>query len=185
MKDNLFDIIGIKGYCIKKDGTVWCCRKKIGLSIGGTTSVLTDEWVPIKSHQDKDGYLKVVFHNRDRQVNGAIHRLLAQVFLLKPEGYEVVCHNDGDNQNNKLSNLRWATQKENIADKKKHGTQLFGSKSPNAKLVESEVGEIKSFYRNGHISQKKLGDKYGVSEHAIWSIVHGITWARVPELIPN
>ena len=32
------------------------------------------------------------------------------------------CHNDGDFENNRLSNLRWGTKSENTLDSVKHGT---------------------------------------------------------------
>ena len=50
-----------------------------------------------------------------------IHRLAMAAFIGPcPDGMEV-CHNDGNPANNKLSNLRYGTRKENVADQIKHG----------------------------------------------------------------
>jgi len=62
----------------------------------------------------------------------SIHRLVLETFIGKrPKG--MVCrHLDGNSCNNKLSNLKWGTQKENIADAFKHGrlNSMKGNKNP-------------------------------------------------------
>lgn len=51
-----------------------------------------------------------------------IHTLVASHFIgPRPEGM-VICHNDGDPDNNHVSNLRYDTQTNNNLDKVKHGT---------------------------------------------------------------
>ena len=44
-----------------------------------------------------------------------------------PSGHEC-CHNDGDPQNNRLSNLRWDTAAANQRDRVKHGTSNRGER---------------------------------------------------------
>lgn len=52
-----------------------------------------------------------------------IHVLVLEAFVgPKPDGKECA-HFDGNNRNNRLGNLRWATPKENSDDKTRHGTQ--------------------------------------------------------------
>lgn len=189
MKDNLKNIIGAEGYHIAKDGTVWSCRKRVGRGTGyGTTTILTDKWKKVKSYPDKNGYFKVVFHNQSKSINGATHRLLAQVYLPNPEGLPVVCHNDGDNQNNALSNLRWATQQENINDKWKHGTMFVrkGEDVPNSKLKEWQVVDIKRMIMSKTLFFREIANLYGVHEETIGHIARGKRWKHVlvPELIP-
>ena len=53
------------------------------------------------------------------QINGKkkkhyIHRLVAEHFLEKREGANVINHKDYNPSNNEASNLEWCTQKENI-----------------------------------------------------------------------
>lgn len=81
-----------------------------------------------------------------------VHRLVASAFIGPcPDGAEV-CHNDGDGFNNRLSNLRYDSQSENVRDRIRHGTHHQKNKhigarcghrleSPN--LVESKL-------RHGH-----------------------------------
>ena len=57
------------------------------------------------------GYLQV-FLSGSRKT-AYVHRLVARAFIPNPENKPTVDHIDGDRTNNNLTNLRWATQKEN------------------------------------------------------------------------
>jgi hypothetical protein len=69
-----------------------------------------------------DGRRKVNLWRDGRQTNALIHKLVLQAFVgPRPQGMEG-CHGDGDLENNKLANLRWATKLENMDDRRRHGT---------------------------------------------------------------
>lgn len=53
---------------------------------------------------------------------------------------------------------------------------MSGEKNPNRRLDESEVKEIKSRYQEESISQRELGEEYGVSQEHIGRIVRGERW---------
>ena len=57
-----------------------------------------------------NGYLCVSISNKDRK----IHQLVARAFIPNPEAKPIIHHIDGNKQNNNVSNLMWATHKENI-----------------------------------------------------------------------
>lgn len=77
----------------------------------------------IKEPTVRDGGRRVV----SLQVNGQarariVSHLVAEAFLGKrPQGM-LVCHNNGNPGDNRLSNLRYDTYSENMHDKKLHGT---------------------------------------------------------------
>lgn len=64
---------------------------------------------PVSISITYDGYVRtsVSYNNR-------LHRLVALTFIPNPENKETVNHIDGNKANNKVSNLEWATRKENM-----------------------------------------------------------------------
>lgn len=77
------------------------------------------------------------------------------------------------------SHLRWATSLENKADKIFHGTSLRGEKNHRAKLSESQVLEI--FSLRGVVTQRLLGERFGVSEGTIQLIHDRKNWSWLTE----
>lgn len=68
------------------------------------------------------GYLHVNLHREKKQHTRDVHVLVLRAFVgLPPEGAQG-CHNDGNPDNNHLSNLRWDSSSENHLDKVRHGT---------------------------------------------------------------
>ena len=106
-----------------------------------------------------------------------VHRAVMQAFCGDcPEGMEVA-HLDGDQTNNRLSNLAYVTPTENNSHKVGHGTQPKGRKIWCSKLTEKEVLEIRS--KSPQISYAKLASEYGVSLTAISQVITRKSWKHI------
>ena len=68
----------------------------------------------MKPTDNGNGYLIVHLKKNGRRVSRYIHRLVAEAFLEKPAGCNVVDHIDYNKSNNAAENLQWCTQKENV-----------------------------------------------------------------------
>jgi hypothetical protein len=114
----------------------------------------------------------VNLHKDGKQKIMRIHKLVLEAFVSKcPEGLEC-CHNDGNSQNNHISNLRWDTHTSNIHDRIKHGTSNRGERCGTAKLTLQQVRAI----RQDNRLQKIIAAEHGVRENTISRIKSGGIW---------
>jgi hypothetical protein len=130
-----------------------------------------------------NGYLHVCLFERGKTPDSgrqvSIHRLVLEAFVGPcPDGM-LAAHADGTRTNNRLSNLRWTTQKDNMADAKRHGTAPVGERNQAAKLSDSAVREIRRLC--GVASAKALSERFGVCQDIIYRAMHGSTWAHVTD----
>ena len=137
-----------------------------------------------KLRQKNNGYFEVNLWSREQRRYSfrLVHRLVLEAFVgTAPEGF-VACHGNGDRADNRLSNLRWASQKDNEADKEAHGTRLRGEDTNSVKLTQEAVAHIRSVYssRRGHRwGCSALAQKYGVNRCTILRAAQGQWWSHV------
>lgn len=162
---------GFPGYFIGDDGSVWSQK-----AIGGSR----DYGSPprkLKLTINKIGYLQCAIHAGDKQITRFVHRLVLEAFVgPRPKG-GVCRHLDGNPLNNKLNNLCWGTQKENLADRLLHGTVNRGERNGQSKLTADQVLEIKRIGRT--VTQDSLAAKYGVNRTSIGRVLRGVDWGHV------
>lgn len=73
--------------------------------------------------------------------------------------------------------LRWATQVENEADKRLHGTQARGSRVGTSKLTESDVVAIRQAAETE--SSRSIAQRYSISDSHVRHIVLGDYWKQI------
>jgi len=110
----------------------------------------------------------------------SIHRLVCELFNgPKPEGAQMVRHLDGDSLNNYATNLAWGTQKDNMADAKRHGTDPAGERNPAAKLTAAQVSEMRRRFALGDTTKRSLASEFGVTESTAGHVINGKNWKGV------
>lgn len=125
------------------------------------------------------GALMYSFGHEGRRVRMLAHRLVMEAFgPAMPQAGMIVAHNDGDHTNNHIGNLRWATYRENTADRIVHGTDRRGSQCSQALLTEADVAFILEQPRVRGVCIA-MAERFGVSRATISKIVNGKNWAHV------
>lgn len=83
--------------------------------------------VMLKLRPNELGYLRVAMSARG--ADRGVHKLVAEAFIGPCPTGKVVCHNDGNQQNNHVDNLRYDTRGNNNRDAVRHGTHYQGRKT--------------------------------------------------------
>lgn len=103
--------------------------------------------------------------------------MVCRAFHGEPAAGMEVAHIDGDKLNKSASNLRWATRRENHADKKRHGTHLYGEHLRKSKLTPAKAVEVCRRAVAGE-NMYRIAHDFGIDESAVRKIRRGVLWAR-------
>lgn len=115
----------------------------------------------------------------------SLHRVVAEAFLGPPPTQQhQAAHNDGDVDNNAVSNLRWATPRENVADRNRHGTSPVGERNGRAICSEAAVLLARRLRATG-LSFAKIGKRIGVSKRQAMRICRREQWKGVPDQVAS
>jgi len=165
MKEQWREIENYEDYLISDRGRVYSCKSKKFLK---------------PQNNSTGGYLFVILYKNGVTKTHRIHRLVANTFIPNMFGKRTVNHMDGVKTNNFVSNLEWATNKENIHHAVNAGLQdNKGEKHGQSKLGESQVLEIRRIYSTGEISQRALAKIFDVHQVHIGDIVNRKKWTHI------
>jgi hypothetical protein len=135
----------------------------------------------------RHGYLCVLLSKNSKKQWMSVHVAVLKAFrglppIDKPQG----AHNDGDRLNCVLENLRWASCKENAADRVLHKKQVCGEGHLFRKLDRAQVNIVRQMARTGAPTrsiQVALG--VNISLEALRKIINGKTWQRDHDFGPG
>jgi len=115
------------------------------------------------------------YGSRSKRKLFRIHRCVAEAFIPKLEGKDVVNHIDGNKINNSVDNLEWCTDKENTRHAWENGLCKIktGTAHHSSKLSKEDIIYIKENYipRDKCFGARALGRKFKVNHKAIGNVV--------------
>jgi hypothetical protein len=129
------------------------------------------------------GHLRVRLFGKNNIKRFSVHRLVAQAFIENPLSLPQVNHKNGKACDNRIENLYWGTQLDNMRDRYKHGTANFweshrGEKQWSAKLNyrKAELARLlKEFFG---WESNKIAKLFGVDASTMCSLLKRKTWKR-------
>lgn len=127
-----------------------------------------------------NGYIRVIIMDKRVGRSCPIHRLVAEAFLIRPEGKTEVNHKNGKKEDNRLENLDWVTRSENIRHAHENGLMhpRRGEGCHLSKFKEWQVLEIRERFKNGE-KTSEMAKEYGVKHDTISYIVNRIFWTHI------
>ena len=132
------------------------------------------------------GYRAVILQNNNLKKNLAVHRIVAEAFIANPEGKKEVNHINLIKDDNRVKNLEWCTRSENMIHAGKNGKlsgtkgMFIGSKSPQSKIIESDVIEIRRLSKEEKLSSTKIQERFqSINARHIRDIINRVYWTHI------
>ena len=108
------------------------------------------------SREPSTGYLRVGVRIGNTLHNAAVHRLVALAFLGNPLPGQVINHINEDRADNRVENLEWVTQKENLGHSLRlHPEYRLNGARPVAQL--DKEGNVIATFESAAAASRSLG----------------------------
>lgn len=130
-----------------------------------------------------NGYLSVHISVLNKSYTLLVHRLVAGAFIPNPLNKPEVNHKDGDKTNNKIINLEWATEKENINHAYDTGLIKirFGEKSNNPCITKKQAKKICKYLEENKLTYKEIAQQVGCTKSIVKNIKERLAWLEISE----
>jgi hypothetical protein len=164
---SLDPIPGFPGYLVCRLGAVFSTRALFGGSRAYP--------VPLKLILNSKGYLDAGLFRDGRQYRRPVHQLVLETYVgPRPEGVtgEESRHLNDVKTDNRLSNLRWGSRRENNEDKARAGS-CKGMRHGNAKLTDDDIRTIRA------MRPCDAARRFGITPGHAWEIRARNRWNHV------
>ena len=136
----------IEGYEVSSYGRVFNKSRTIKSNSTGATRAIDRRE---KTHSDNGkGYKFVWLYKNNKGHRRYVHRLVAEAFIPNPESKKTVNHKDGDKSNNHVTNLEWATYKENNDHARRVGLNRNNGGSIQVDQLNKDTGEVITTFKS-------------------------------------
>lgn len=129
----------------------------------------------LKPSRHRTGYFLVVLCRFNKHRTIYVHTLVLNAFVGQRQDGFVACHNNGDRLDNRLSNLRWDTQRGNLLDRKSHGTSFDCERNPSSKLTRRQALKLAGL----HLPAPILAKAFGISTSSAWAVSRQSSWKEL------
>jgi hypothetical protein len=114
----------------------------------------------LKTSLDGCGYLSLKYSVCNQGKTVRVHRLVAEAFIPNPENKPQVNHINGDKQDNRVCNLEWATNSENVRHANSIGLRSYGFGQEACRFT----GKVEAYDSSGRLVVTLAGNKE-MAEH--------------------
>lgn len=166
MTENWKPVVGYEGlYEVSDFGDVYSIRSQRNL-VGDTDK------------RERRGHRRVTLVGEKIKTYLVSRLVLLHFVGDPPEGKPHACHGPKGASDNSLSNLYWASRKQNMADKYRDGTEQTGERNGACKLTVAKVKCIRLLKRSG-IKAKVIAAEFGVCHRQVYKICSREKWKHV------
>lgn len=159
------DISNFEGrYQVSNSGKVKSLERKVN---GKLNSKVTVKERYMKLQKNHKGYLAVILHKNRKAYHKMVHRLVADAFIPNPDKKLQVNHINCNKKDNRVENLEWCTQEENMNHAKAHGL----IKSDSILQKECRMRNIK----NAQEAEKRIVAKIDPETNLLLNVYESIT----------
>lgn len=130
-----------------------------------------------------NGYTHVVLTKRGVKKRFSIHRLILTGFLGQPASGMVANHKNGNKTDNRLENLEWVTQSENVKSayisgqriiNKAHRDRCAKLGRSRAKTTKNQRAEIKRLFTGQRGDISRISREMGLSRYIVSYVIKGV-----------
>lgn len=153
--------LGFDKYCACSTGRIYSLRSERYL-------------VPVLQ---SNGYCHVTLSQDGNRNTFSVHRLIALAYLGNDEERQIVNHIDGNKQNNRLDNLEWVTQQENVHHAILTGLRR-GTRNPD-RTLDDETAHLVCKLIQDSWRNKDIASALGIEHTTVASIRFGSTYQEI------